>query len=88
MNCNEAADKLSQYVDGELDSVLSGRMSLHIDSCDSCKKDLESYRRIGVWMREVEIPVDTEVVWSRIEAAIPSKLRTNDRSSLKWVIPA
>ena len=88
MNCNDISDKLSKFMDGELDSILSERMCLHIDSCDSCKKNLESYRRIGVWMQEVEIPVDTEVVWSRIEAAIPSKLRTNDRWLLKWVVLA
>jgi hypothetical protein len=88
MNCNDVTEKLSQFMDGELDSTLNERISLHIESCDSCKKDLESFRRIGVWMREVEAPVDTEAAWSRIEAAIPSKLKLNDRWSLKWVVPA
>ena len=84
MNCNDVVDKLSQFMDGELDSVLSEQMSMHIDSCDSCKNDLESHRRLGIWMREIESPVDTEVVWSRIEVAIPIKLRKDDRRSVKW----
>lgn len=88
MNCKDVTDKLSQFMEGELDSAMHERMSLHIESCDSCKKELECFRRIGVWMREVEVPVDTEVAWERIEAAIPSTRKLNDRWSLKWVVPA
>ena len=88
MNCNDVAEKLSQFMDGELDSAMNERMSRHIESCDSCKKELECFRRIGVWMREVEAPVDTEVTWNRIEAAIPSKLRLSERRSLMWIVPA
>jgi Putative zinc-finger len=88
MNCKEVADKLSQFMDGELDSGLNARVSLHIESCDACKRDLESFRRIGEWMREVEAPVDTEGSWGRIEAAIPTKRRLSERRSMKWLVPA
>ena len=88
MNCNEVSARLSEFLDGELDSISNEQLSLHIDSCVSCNNELEAYRRMGVWMREVEIPVDTEVAWSRIKDALPSKLRMNDRWSLKWVVPA
>ena len=88
MNCKEVADKLSPFMDGELDSGLNERVSLHIESCDACKRDLESFRRIGEWMREVEAPVDTEGSWGRIEAAIPTKLRLSERRSMKWLVPA
>ena len=88
MNCKEVADKLSPFMDGELDSGLNERVSLHIESCDVCKRDLESFRRIGEWMREVEAPVDTEGSWGRIEAAIPTKLRLSERRSMKWLVPA
>jgi hypothetical protein len=88
VNCKEVADKLSPFLDGELDSGLNARVSLHIESCDACKRDLESFRRIGERMREVEAPVDTELTWGRIEAAIPSKLRLSERRSMKWLVPA
>lgn len=88
MNCKEVADRLSPFMDGELDSGLNERVSLHIESCDACKRDLESFRRIGGWMREVEAPVDTEGSWGRIEAAIPTKLRLSERRSMKWLVPA
>ncbi len=84
MNCNDVADRFSEFMDGELDSILSERISMHIESCVSCKEDMASYCRIGVWMREVEIPVDTDVTWNRIEAALPVRMRTNDRRSVKW----
>ena len=88
MNCKEVAEKLSQFMDGELNSALNERLSLHTESCDACKRDLESFRRIGQWMREVEAPVDTELIWNRIEAAIPTKLRLSERRSMKWFVPA
>ncbi|MEI7459776.1 MAG: zf-HC2 domain-containing protein [Pirellula sp.] len=88
MNCKEVADKLSPFLDGELDSGQNERVSLHIESCDACNRDLESFRRIGERMREVETPVDTEGSWGRIEAAIPSKLRLSDRRSMKWLVLA
>ena len=88
MNCREVADKLSPFLDGELDSGLNERVSLHIESCDACKRDLESFQRIGEQMRKVEAPVDTELTWGRIEAAIPSKLRLSERRSMKWLVPA
>ncbi len=88
MNCKEVAEKLSPFMDGELDSGLNERVSRHIESCDVCKRDLESFRRIGEWMREVEAPVDTEGSWGRIEAAIPTKLRLSERRSMKWLVPA
>ncbi len=92
MNCNDVADRLSEFMDGELDSILSEKISTHIESCMSCEEDLASHRRIRIWMREVEIPVDTELTWYRIEAALAVKMRTNDRWSvkwpLKWALPA
>ena len=88
MNCKEVADNLSQFMDSELDSALKERVSLHLESCDACKRDLESFRRIGEWMREFEAPVDTELTWNRIEAAIPSKLRLSERRTVKWLAPA
>jgi len=88
MNCKDVSVKLSHFMDGEPDSALDERMERHIDSCDSCKADLQSFRRMGEWMREVEVPVDTDVVWGRIEDAIPSRLSLNDRWSLKLSVPA
>ena len=75
-------------MDGELNSTLSEPISLHIESCDSCKKVLESYRCIGVWMREAEVPVEMEVTWNRVEGALPASIRRKDRWSLKWAFPA
>jgi anti-sigma factor RsiW len=72
MNCKDVADKLSPFMDGELGAAMNQRMSMHIESCDSCKNELKHFHRIGVWMREVEISVDTEIIWGRIESAIPS----------------
>lgn len=88
VNCKDVADKLSQFMDSELDSAMHERISQHIESCDSCSKEMECFRRIGVWMREVEAPVDTEVAWGRIEAAIPSTRKLKDRWSLKWIVPS
>lgn len=88
MNCHVVSARLSEFMDGELDSVSSEQISLHIDSCATCRNELDSYHRLTGWMRVVETPVDMETIWNRIESALPTKVRMNASWSLKRVVPA
>ena len=87
MNCETFSAGLSEYMDRELDAVLKDQMLLHAESCESCQNKLQSFQRIGEWMRESELPVDTERIWSRISSSLPAKSRIADRLSMKWILP-
>lgn len=86
MNCETFSARLSEYLDSESDAALNDQMLLHIESCESCQNKLHSFQRIGEWMREVEVTVDTEAIWNRISPVLPARRRTADRLSLKWIL--
>ncbi len=54
MNCNSAQRFLPGYLDGAIDSRQHSRVRHHIESCDSCRNLLESYRRLVVALARVE----------------------------------
>ena len=54
MNCNSAQRFLPGYLDGAIDSRQHLRVRHHIESCDSCRNLLESYRRLVVALARVE----------------------------------
>ena len=87
MNCETFSAGLSEFMDSELDTALNDQMLLHIESCESCQDKLQSFQRIGEWMREAEVPVDTEKIWSHIASSLPVKRRIADRLSFKWSLP-
>jgi hypothetical protein len=54
MNCNSAQRFLPGYLDGAIDSRQHSRVRHHLESCDSCRNLLESYRRPVVALARVE----------------------------------
>ncbi len=87
MNCDDVSTKLSEYMDDELDLKSSELISLHIVSCMSCQCELQSHQRLGQWMRENELTVDTEATWNQIESALPNKKRFIAGSFVVWGAP-
>ena len=85
MNCEEFCTCLSEFMDRESDAALNDQMLLHVESCESCQSNLQSFQRIGEWLRETEAPFDAERIWSRISSSLPVKSRIADRLSLKWI---
>ncbi len=88
MNCESVSNKLSDFMDGKLDSNTTELISIHVGTCASCQGVIQSLKRIGDWMREDEVTVDTEAIWSRIESALPTKKQTYTRLFLAWSVPA
>jgi anti-sigma factor RsiW len=51
MEHREVIDRLSPYLDDELDPVASRALSLHLESCPSCAGALERQRKLGESLR-------------------------------------
>lgn len=45
MNCRECHERFSPYHDGALDAVEAGEVSGHLETCPSCGREWEVYRR-------------------------------------------
>lgn len=53
MRCENCRDKLSLYIDNELDKDLAKEVKSHIDECDECKKEYEDIMTIKNMMNDL-----------------------------------
>src|SRR5262249_7066185 len=51
MVCRDVADRISAFMDDELDPVTSREVSQHVESCASCAAELGSQRQLGDSLR-------------------------------------
>ncbi len=51
MECREVMDRLSPFVDDELDPVASREVARHVDTCPSCAAALNAQRGLGETLR-------------------------------------
>lgn len=45
MRCKELINKLSEYLDGELDPELAGRLTRHLEHCEDCSIVVDTTRK-------------------------------------------
>lgn len=67
--CREIKDKLSAYLDGELESALCAEIEQHLSGCDNCRvvvdtlnKTILLYRNYG----QVSVPTETHERLTRV----------------------
>ncbi len=53
MNCRQALRRLPGYLDGAIRSYEHLQLSAHLDSCTSCREQLERFRRLSVCLAHV-----------------------------------
>jgi len=54
--CEDIIDRLSEFLDGELDAVTAGRVALHLGLCTSCARfaaelaaTVQALHQLGSW---------------------------------------
>jgi len=60
MNCEEAQELLSPYLDDELLQFKAQLLENHLEECSACRGKLEEFQRIRKEMRAMEFPEPTE----------------------------
>lgn len=63
-------DRLSEYLDGELDVAERERLEAHLAGCEECSSTLEQLRRVVARARNVEDRPPTTDLWPGIAARI------------------
>lgn len=71
MECRQARELLSPYLDGELMPPERGRLEEHLQSCPDCREELENLRRLAVGVRTLTIPELSPAFADRVMAALP-----------------
>ena len=93
--CRDTRDRLSAYVDGELDVPSHVQVRQHLSDCTSCRYELEAFETVGRLVRSagngrtVEVAGLADAVVSRVSAegreAWPARLaRAFDDMHLVW----
>jgi hypothetical protein len=63
-------DRLSEYVDGDLDAETRAALDAHLATCADCRATREELERVVVRARRVGYREPSHELWTRIEAGI------------------
>lgn len=71
MNCRQIKDRLSEYIDKELDEAVEKQVADHIKACSSCR-ELEEFLRNTVIkpLRNAETLKAPQTIWEAVERRI------------------
>lgn len=79
MKCERTRQKLSAYMDGELDAGLHRTIESHLEQCPGCRKELEALGGVDLLIRELPryspSPNFAEVVAARARETIAPEKR-------------
>jgi putative zinc finger protein len=94
MNCSEVQKCLSAYYDGELANNQRSRLSIHLNECSDCVRQLTGFERLSSMANALSTPVPPDHLWSRIEQQLNRQrnieqpiAKSVDRTS-NWILPA
>lgn len=82
MECRDIMDRLSPFLDDELDPIASREVSQHLESCPSCAAALERQRKLGESLRrELEYHRAPDLLRARVERDIRAAARASGTHS-------
>lgn len=76
MRCEELAEALSAYADGELEGPERVQLELHLAQCESCREQLEEYRQVTRQLQSLGDVQPTVSLRTRVQASIPDQHRS------------
>lgn len=92
MTHDKIQERLSEWLDGELEDALSAEASRHIDACAVCKDEVVRLRRIGTALFQAPAPIDprsTEAFVARVMGLVVEESVTPlERFAARFLVPA
>lgn len=92
MTHDQIRERLSEWLDGELDPAASAEASRHIDSCPACKDEVFRLRRLGAALFAAPVATDprvTEAFVARVMARVEAESVTPwERLAARFLAPA
>lgn len=75
MTTDPWVDRLSEYVDGELDDAMKRELEAHLSTCAECQATRDELMRVVARARRVGYRPPERDLWSRIEAEVAHQAR-------------
>ena len=72
INCDWIEERLSAYIDNELDAKERTDFESHCDHCNACRATIVEFQAIGTLMRQSEASVDTNSLWEQVAPRLDS----------------
>jgi hypothetical protein len=84
VNCNDVKALTVPYLELDLDSHRVHEITVHMDSCPVCRREMESVRQVLVKVKGTTVPDPGERFWNDFPASVRRELRTEqaDTSTL------
>jgi hypothetical protein len=70
MDCSEIKDILSAYYDGELSPEVQATVAEHLEYCDQCSQEIESFQGLSNLARDMADPQTPLSVWHSLEGQL------------------
>ncbi len=84
-NCEDTLRRMDLYVDHELQEADAGRLLEHLESCPSCREELELRRRLRTRLRTAASAAPSPFLHTKVLAGVRSEAaRQGRRSWFRW----
>jgi len=81
MECRDAIDRLSPFLDDELDPVASAEVASHVESCPDCAAALEQQRKLhSILERDLEYHPASDLLRARVMRDFQAAVRSGARA--------
>src|SRR5262245_35845389 len=88
MRCQEVIDRLSPFLDDELDPVVSREIAEHLASCPSCSRELARQKKLRNDVREqLEYHHAPDLLRARIQRDTRAAVRSTDHAGAPFGLP-
>ena len=78
MRCRQVVDKISEYLDGELDPELVRELERHLEHCEDCRVVVDTTRKtVDVFCHTEPAPLPVDVR-ERLNQMFAERLRKGD----------
>jgi predicted anti-sigma-YlaC factor YlaD len=91
MRCRDVLERMSPYMDGELDSVMSERISSHISRCSQCREELQALGNVDTLLKELQRPsISLELATKLVREGqvVPADRATTPGRPIAWLLEA
>jgi len=81
--CPGYRDLVLEAATGPVDPVLLRDLEAHLEGCEACRAEWESWRQVVAWLREVPEPSVPPGFWDELQARLGSQLGRRGRRA-RW----
>ncbi|NOY22709.1 MAG: hypothetical protein GXO70_04235 [Acidobacteria bacterium] len=82
MNHQEVQEKIPLYVAGELPAVEVAELEAHLESCESCRHELEEFRKMEEMLAPLRLPDPPDELWDGYWSGIYNRMERR----LGWML--